>query len=90
MVSQVKEETVLKHSLKLFADGRVRDIGEIDWQQLRDYMVEEQYLNGVVDPVIEGRIVDLLGQDLVDYQMNQLRNRISELEEAHSSIRSRK
>ena len=65
-----------------FADGRVRDIGEIDWQQLRDYMVEEQYLNGVVDPVIEGRIVDLLGQDLVDYQMNQLRNRISELEEA--------
>src|SRR5699024_6787305 len=65
-----------------FADGRVRDIGEIDWQQLRDYMVEKQYLNGVVDPVIEGRIVDLLGQDLVDYQMNQLRNRISDLEEA--------
>src|SRR5699024_2463526 len=45
-------------------------------------MVEEQYLNGVVDPVIEGRINDLLGQDLVDYQMNQLRNRIADLEEA--------
>src|SRR5699024_8507660 len=65
-----------------FAEGRVKDIGEIDWQQLVDYMVEEQYLNGVVDPVIEGRINDLLGQDLVDYQMNQLRNRIADLEEA--------
>src|SRR5699024_8397443 len=53
-----------------------------EWQQLRDYIVEVQYLNGVEDTVIEGRIVDLLGQDLVDYQMNQLRNRISELEEA--------
>ncbi|SHF12682.1 2',3'-cyclic-nucleotide 2'-phosphodiesterase/5'-or 3'-nucleotidase, 5'-nucleotidase family [Atopostipes suicloacalis DSM 15692] len=65
-----------------YADGRVDDTGTIDWEQLRDYMIEEQYLDGVVDPVIEGRIVDLLGQDLVDYQMNQLRNRIEELEEA--------
>src|SRR5699024_11024643 len=64
------------------AEGRVKDIGEIDWQQLVNYMVEEQYLDGVVDPVIEGRIVDLFGQDLVDYQINQLKNRIAELEEA--------
>ncbi len=49
---------------KAFAEGRVRDIGEIDWEQLRDYMVEEEYLNGVVDPVIEGRIIDLKGEGL--------------------------
>ncbi|PAD20623.1 bifunctional metallophosphatase/5'-nucleotidase [Terribacillus saccharophilus] len=45
-----------------YADGRVQDLGEIDWEQFRDYMVED--LNGVVDPVIEGRITDLLGKDL--------------------------
>ncbi|QGH33690.1 LPXTG cell wall anchor domain-containing protein [Gracilibacillus salitolerans] len=42
-----------------YDEGRVRDIGEIDWEQLRDYMVED--LNGEVDPIIEGRITDLLG-----------------------------
>ena len=46
------------------AEGRVRDIGEIDWEQLRDYMVEETYLNGIVDPVREGRIIDLQGEEL--------------------------
>ncbi|MUK87520.1 LPXTG cell wall anchor domain-containing protein [Ornithinibacillus sp. L9] len=44
-----------------YDEGRVKDIGEIDWEQLRDYMVED--LNGEVDPVIEGRIIDLLGED---------------------------
>ncbi|MFD2656721.1 bifunctional metallophosphatase/5'-nucleotidase [Gracilibacillus thailandensis] len=44
-----------------YDEGRVRDIGEIDWEQLRDYMVED--LGGVVDPVIEGRITDLLGEE---------------------------
>ncbi|WP_222592272.1 bifunctional metallophosphatase/5'-nucleotidase, partial [Alkalibacterium putridalgicola] len=29
------------------------------WQQLIDYMVEDEYLGGVVDPEIEGRINDL-------------------------------
>ncbi|MGP4039756.1 5'-nucleotidase C-terminal domain-containing protein [Gracilibacillus sp. D59] len=44
-----------------YDEGRVKDIGEIDWEQLRDYMVED--LNGEVDPVIEGRIIDLLGEE---------------------------
>ncbi len=47
---------------KAYADGRVQDLGEIDWEQFRDYMVED--LNGEVNPVIEGRITDLLGKDL--------------------------
>ena len=65
-----------------YADGRVQDTGAIDWEQLRDYMVEEQYLNGIVDPELEGRITDLLGQDYQDYELNQLRDRIAKLEEA--------
>ena len=44
---------------KAYQEGRVQDIGEIDWEQLRKYMVED--LGGVVDPVLEGRITDLLG-----------------------------
>ncbi|MUV37248.1 Endonuclease YhcR [Lentibacillus sp. JNUCC-1] len=48
---------------KAYEDGRVKDIGETDWQQLRDYMVEEQYLDGVVDPEREGRIIDLKGEE---------------------------
>ncbi|MBY7142793.1 5'-nucleotidase C-terminal domain-containing protein [Virgibacillus sp. NKC19-3] len=47
----------------VYNDGRVRDIGEIDWEQLRDYMVEEEHLDGVVDPEREERIVDLLGEE---------------------------
>src|SRR5699024_3721237 len=47
-----------------YEDGRVKDIGEIDWEQFRDYMVEEKYLDGVVDPEREGRIVDLDGDPL--------------------------
>lgn len=43
-----------------YDEGRVKDIGESDWQQLRDYMVED--LNGVVNPEREGRIVDLMGE----------------------------
>lgn len=46
---------------KAYQEGRVQDIGEIDWEQLRKYMVED--LGGVVDPVLEGRITDLLGAD---------------------------
>lgn len=44
-----------------FHEGRVKDIGESDWQQLIDYMVED--LGGVVDPEREGRIVDLMGEE---------------------------
>ncbi|WP_373895427.1 5'-nucleotidase C-terminal domain-containing protein [Virgibacillus sp. CBA3643] len=47
---------------EVYDDGRVRDIGEIDWEQLRDYMVEEEYLDGIVDPEREERIVDLMGE----------------------------
>ncbi|WP_054861030.1 5'-nucleotidase C-terminal domain-containing protein [Gracilibacillus sp. JCM 18860] len=46
---------------KAYEEGRVKDIGEIDWEQLRDYMAED--LNGQVDPVIEGRIIDLQGEE---------------------------
>ncbi|MFS0559921.1 5'-nucleotidase C-terminal domain-containing protein [Terribacillus sp. 179-K 1B1 HS] len=44
-----------------YAQGRVQDLGEIDWEQFRDYMVED--LNGEVNPVIEGRITDLEGKE---------------------------
>ncbi|WP_010531980.1 5'-nucleotidase C-terminal domain-containing protein [Lentibacillus jeotgali] len=44
-----------------YNEGRVKDIGEIDWQQLVDYMTEEDYLNGIVEPEREDRIVDLKG-----------------------------
>lgn len=46
---------------RAFAEGRVTDIGEIDWEQLANYMVED--LEGIVDPVIEGRIIDLAYSD---------------------------
>src|SRR5699024_4869866 len=36
-------------------EGRFSDIGEIDWEQLRDYLIEL----GEVKPEIEGRIVDV-------------------------------
>src|SRR5690625_976910 len=42
-------------------EDRVHDMGEIDWEQLRDYMVED--LDGVVNPEREGRIVDVANQD---------------------------
>ncbi|MFP7494965.1 5'-nucleotidase C-terminal domain-containing protein [Terribacillus saccharophilus] len=47
-----------------YAEGRVQDLGEIDWEQFRDYMVED--LGGKVDPVIEGRITDLEGKAPVE------------------------
>ncbi|MEI2367898.1 5'-nucleotidase C-terminal domain-containing protein [Niallia circulans] len=44
-----------------YAEGRVQDIGEVDWEQLRSYMVDD--LHGEVNPVLEGRIVDLRGAE---------------------------
>ncbi|HEX6594977.1 MAG TPA: 5'-nucleotidase C-terminal domain-containing protein [Bacillota bacterium] len=46
---------------KAYEEGRIKDIGEIDWQQLRDYMVED--LGGKVDPEREGRIIDLAREE---------------------------
>ena len=46
---------------KAYQEGRVQDIGAIDWEQLRDYMVQD--LNGDVNPQIEGRIIDTLGKE---------------------------
>src|SRR5699024_10170692 len=46
---------------KGYEEGRVHDMGEIDWEQLRDYMGED--LDGVVNPEREGRIVDVATQD---------------------------
>ncbi|MEY8344940.1 5'-nucleotidase C-terminal domain-containing protein [Niallia circulans] len=44
-----------------YVEGRVQDIGEVDWEQLRSYMVDD--LRGEVNPVLEGRIVDLRGAE---------------------------
>lgn len=49
---------------KIYADGRVSDFGRLDWEQFRDYMIDPNHLAGVVDPVIEGRIIDLKGEEL--------------------------
>lgn len=46
---------------KAYQEGRVQDLGEIDWVQFRDYMVGN--LGGEVNPTLEGRIVDLLGAE---------------------------
>ena len=43
---------------KAYEEGRVTDLGLADWENLRDYVVKL----GTVDPVIEGRIVDLAGE----------------------------
>ncbi len=55
---------------KIYADGRVTNIGEVDWEQLRNYMVEEKYLNGIVDPVREGRITNIAFEEPVDPDPN--------------------
>lgn len=55
-----------------FHEGRVKDIGESDWQQLIDYMVED--LGGVVDPEREGRIVDLMGEEFTGMEDCLLEN----------------
>ncbi|SFB11195.1 LPXTG-motif cell wall anchor domain-containing protein [Lentibacillus halodurans] len=53
-----------------YDEGRVKDIGESDWGQLVEYMVEEEYLDGIVDPEREGRIVDLKGEDFTGLPNN--------------------
>lgn len=45
-----------------YSEGRVQDIGETDWMQLRDYIVETFGEAGVVSAEVEGRIIDLQGQ----------------------------
>ena len=50
---------------KAYAEGRVKNIGEIDWMQLEDYMVSEKYLGGQVDPVREGRIIDIARDEII-------------------------
>src|SRR5699024_11928141 len=61
--------------------GRVKDIGEIDWEQLRDYMVEEDYLNGIVDPEREDRIVDLKGES-DDISAADMKELVDQLEDS--------
>lgn len=72
---------------RAYADGRVQDTGAIDWEQLRDYMVEERYLDGVVDPQVENRSNNLEGgtlpDDLVD---DALELRIARLERAIANL----
>ena len=69
-----------------YAAGRVQDTGAIDWEQLRDYMIEEQYLNRVVLPMREGRINDLRGQGIEEFRVTQLRNRMDAVQDALMSL----
>src|SRR5699024_2970740 len=66
---------------KAYEEGRVKDIGEIDWEQLRDYMVEEDYLNGIVDPEREDRIVDLKGES-DDISAADMKELVDQLEDS--------
>ena len=45
---------------KVEEEGRFNDIGEIDWEQLRNYMVDN--LEGKVDPQLEDRIIDVANE----------------------------
>lgn len=40
---------------KAYEEGRVNDLGIIDWEIMRDYLVKLQ----TVTPTVEGRIVDI-------------------------------
>ncbi|WP_217588055.1 5'-nucleotidase C-terminal domain-containing protein [Lentibacillus saliphilus] len=71
---------------KAYEEGRVKDIGEIDWQQLRDYMVEDEYLGGKVNPEIENRIVDLRF-DLSLMHMNDTHARVESYPKMISAIK---
>src|SRR5699024_9094754 len=44
---------------KVSEEGRFGDIGEIDWEQLRDYLIDL----GEVDPENEGRIIDVANEN---------------------------
>src|SRR5699024_1898996 len=66
---------------KCYEEGRVKDIGEIDWEQLRDYMVEEDYLNGIADPEREDRIVDLKGES-DDISAADMKELVDQLEDS--------
>lgn len=44
---------------KAYAEGRVTDLGLSDWENFRDHLVSL----GNVDPKVEGRIVDVAGED---------------------------
>ncbi|MEZ7172900.1 5'-nucleotidase C-terminal domain-containing protein [Sporosarcina sp. OR05] len=46
-----------------YADGRVTDLGLSDWENFRDHLISL----GTVDPQIEGRIVDIAGEDPGEY-----------------------
>src|SRR5699024_10555647 len=47
-----------------YDEGRVKDIGEVEWEQFRDYMTDDKYLGGNVRAEREGRIVDLKDEDV--------------------------
>ncbi|WP_307786808.1 5'-nucleotidase C-terminal domain-containing protein [Pseudogracilibacillus auburnensis] len=74
---------------KAYQEGRVTNIGEIDWEQLRDYMVNEKYLNGEVDPVREGRITDVesFGSNVTIMHMNDTHAHLDTMPQMFTAIK---
>lgn len=79
---------------RAYADGRVQDTGAIDWEQLRDYMVQEEYLGGVVDPEVENRSNNLEGGTIpeevvphaLELRIARLERDIADLEETLDNL----
>ena len=53
---------------KAFADNRVKDYGQSDWETFRDYLKQL----GTVNPTIEGRIVDVAGEEDAALTISQI------------------
>ena len=52
-----------------YNDGRVIDFGENDWEQFKNHLEDLQARDGEINPVIEGRIVDLKGETLAPEEL---------------------
>lgn len=52
-----------------YNDGRVIDFGENDWEQFKNHLEDLQGRDGEINPVIEGRIVDLKGETLAPEEL---------------------
>lgn len=53
---------------KAFADNRVKDYGQSDWETFRDYIKQLKTVN----PTIEGRIVDVAGEADANLTISQI------------------
>lgn len=52
-----------------YNDGRVIDFGENDWEQFKNHLEDLQARDGEINPVIEGRIVDLKGETIAPEEL---------------------